>query len=156
MAQNLTLLCPPGAEEGAISHGHHEFTPFRLPDGRLAVEVPRHVAGPLMRVGGFVLYTEPVPPPPPSGAMARVDRVEGNTSPVNGYSPDADGAVLVPIEMVGDLLAHGYLPATMSSASAPAAKRKSTAASLRCSANTRQSEGKGDDHNRGLSAARIP
>jgi hypothetical protein len=111
MAQNLTLLCPPGAEEGAISHGHHEFTPFRLPDGRLAVEVPRHVAGPLMRVGGFVLYTEPVPPPPPSGAMARVDRVEGNTSPVNGYSPDADGAVLVPIEMVGDLLAHGYLPA---------------------------------------------
>jgi hypothetical protein len=42
--------------------------------------------------------------------MRRVDRIEGNTAPVGCYQPEADGTVLVPAELVGDLLTHGYFP----------------------------------------------
>jgi hypothetical protein len=106
----IQLLCPAGAEDGAISHGHHNLTPYRRADGRWAVDVPRHAAGPLVKVGGFSIATEPAPPVV-SGEMRRVDRIDGNTTDgAAGCKPDADGTVLVPVELVGDLLAHGYYP----------------------------------------------
>jgi hypothetical protein len=73
----IQLLCPPGAEEGAISHGHRKFVPYRRADGRWAVNVPRHVVGPLVKVGGFAIATEPAAPVVFSGEMRRLDRIEG-------------------------------------------------------------------------------
>jgi hypothetical protein len=63
MAEDLiTLILPPGAEAGKVSHGDREWIPYRLdhtdPGSKWAVEVPKNVAYHLCRVGGFVLLED--------------------------------------------------------------------------------------------------
>lgn len=54
----VTLICPPGAELAAVSHGDRGFEPYREHGrtGLWLVDVPREAAVPLCRVGGFRLY----------------------------------------------------------------------------------------------------
>jgi hypothetical protein len=60
MADDMVILvCPRGAENGAISHGEREFKPWREdvenPNSRWLVRVPRGIAAyHFCRVGGFV------------------------------------------------------------------------------------------------------
>jgi hypothetical protein len=102
----LTLICPPGADEGPISHHTVAYAPYRDDDGRLVVDVPRHIAGPLLRVGGFKL--PPPPQQPPSSEMVRLVRIDGGAGGAAGQELDENGAILVPAEMAGELLSHGF------------------------------------------------
>ncbi|HEU0216455.1 MAG TPA: hypothetical protein VFQ90_07335 [Stellaceae bacterium] len=51
----VTLICPPGAQDAAISHGDAAFWAYREHgrDGLWLVDVPREAAVHLCRVGGF-------------------------------------------------------------------------------------------------------
>jgi hypothetical protein len=57
----LTLVCPPGAQDGKISEGAEEFVPYREnhlnPSSRWLVRVPRHVAQHLCWNAGFYVLT---------------------------------------------------------------------------------------------------
>jgi hypothetical protein len=52
-----TLVCPPGTADAPISHGTIAYLPYRAdqhdPASPWLVDVPPHVAAPLLRVGGF-------------------------------------------------------------------------------------------------------
>ena len=54
---SVLLICPPGAQDGKISHGDRCWEPYREdiedPHSRWLVRVPRHVSFHLCRVGGF-------------------------------------------------------------------------------------------------------
>jgi hypothetical protein len=48
----IVLVVPHGAEDAPISHGDKNWEPYRE-NGRWLVAVPRHVALPLCKTGGF-------------------------------------------------------------------------------------------------------
>jgi hypothetical protein len=54
----VVLICPPGAQDGEISHGDRCWEPWKEdienPHSRWRVRVPREVAYHFCRVGGFV------------------------------------------------------------------------------------------------------
>jgi hypothetical protein len=54
----VTLRCPPGAQDGAISHGSTQYIPYRAdhrdPMSPWLVDVPREAAFHLCRNAGFV------------------------------------------------------------------------------------------------------
>jgi hypothetical protein len=56
-ADTVTLIVPQGAELAPISHGTIAYLPYRVdqhdPASPWLVDVPPHVAAPLLRVGGF-------------------------------------------------------------------------------------------------------
>jgi hypothetical protein len=56
-ADEVTLVCPLGAQDGKISHGDRCFEPYREdhrdPHSRWLVRVPRDVAYHLCNKGGF-------------------------------------------------------------------------------------------------------
>jgi hypothetical protein len=53
----VTLICPMGAADAPISHGTVSYAPYREDHtdarSRWLVAVPRHVAAPLLKIGGF-------------------------------------------------------------------------------------------------------
>jgi hypothetical protein len=55
----VILICPPGAQDGKISHGDREFLPYREdhtdPHSRWLVVVPKEAAIHFCRIGGFQL-----------------------------------------------------------------------------------------------------
>jgi hypothetical protein len=59
-ADTMILICPAGAESAPISHGDRAYPAYPEDPGaertRWLVRVPRHVAVPLLRVGGFELF----------------------------------------------------------------------------------------------------
>jgi hypothetical protein len=62
----ITLIAPPGAETGAISHGDREFRPYRADHRDAAspwlVDVPAEAAQHLCRKGGFRIFDPAAPP----------------------------------------------------------------------------------------------
>jgi hypothetical protein len=58
----ITLICPPGAQDGKISHGEVEYLPYREnhsdPHSRWLVAVPREAARYFCDIGGFRLLDE--------------------------------------------------------------------------------------------------
>ncbi len=106
----MTLFCPPGAEEAPISHRQFNYEPYRRSDGRLMVDVPRHVAFGLMRVGGFLdASPKPSPEPVDYDDLVPVSRItEGGAGGVGGYEPDADGVCVIPRAMLGEVQSHGF------------------------------------------------
>jgi hypothetical protein len=57
MDQVITLVCPPGAQDGKISHGDKEFPPYRKdhrdPNSPWLVDVPLEVGRYLCWNAGF-------------------------------------------------------------------------------------------------------
>jgi hypothetical protein len=59
----VTLICPPGAQDGLISHGDRSFHAYRAdhtdPQSHWLVDVPEgEVAYHMTRTGGFVRVSE--------------------------------------------------------------------------------------------------
>jgi hypothetical protein len=61
----VTLLCPPGAEQGPVSFGEVGYRAYPF-DPRAAatpwlVDVPREIAGHFLRTGGFRIWDPAAP-----------------------------------------------------------------------------------------------
>jgi hypothetical protein len=58
----IVLICPRGAENGAISHGDREFTPWREnihdPHSKWLVAVPKELARFFCFNAGFFVYAK--------------------------------------------------------------------------------------------------
>jgi hypothetical protein len=114
MADLVTLVCPPGADDYPIAEGTTAFAPYREnyrdPASRWLVDVPLEMAGRLIHNGGFfAMKTKAAVSELPAG-MVLLRHPDGNGCGWNGiaYEPDADGAILVPREAISDLGAHGF------------------------------------------------
>jgi hypothetical protein len=62
---HVRLVCPPGAETAAISHGHFSYEAFREHGpgrGRWLVDVPLDAGRHLLHRGGFHVYDPAAPP----------------------------------------------------------------------------------------------
>jgi hypothetical protein len=75
------------------------------------IEVPSEAVDSLVRIGGFERIADPAPVP--QGCIALVHpQAIGCSWGGTVYPPDAQGLVIVPIAAAGDLMAHGFKPAS--------------------------------------------
>jgi len=110
----IKLVVPGGETRGyPISHGDERFEPFPEVEGdplsRWLVVVPDHAAAHFMHRGGFTLF-KPTAEFHLSGVVVRVRNAAGAGCAARGveYTPDANGVIIVPTEIVPDLEPHGY------------------------------------------------
>ncbi len=119
MTDTVTLVCPPGAEDYAISYGEHKYQSFLKdpldPASPWHVTMPRHAALDKLRVGGFALAKMQIGPLSSGESVRLVDKHGVHRSVgVNGveYKPDPDGVITVPMEYVAELVdSHEFVPA---------------------------------------------
>jgi hypothetical protein len=111
---DVTLICPPGAEDGLISHGTTEYRSYladpRDPQSDRLVDVPPEVAIHYLHKGGFALSQVHIFH---SAGDVRMIYKSGPAACSWGgqrFEPDADGAVTVPVEAMADLGNHGFVP----------------------------------------------
>ena len=101
----VRLIAGQGADEA--NHGSQRF---RVNNDKSVMVSPEAVA-PLVAIGGFVI-ADPVPPVavPHGNVRVRNDRDPAASVTWNGttYRPDADGAIMVPIESLVDVASHGF------------------------------------------------
>src|SRR6266851_5483711 len=115
----MILVCPAGAYDYPISHGPHEFRPYRLdhtddrnPEaGPWLVDVPDALAQYFLGQGGFFPWRDDEDTM--SGQMVRLRKVDGGDASIGflgeAFPADADGTVLVPTEAAGVLCeSHGF------------------------------------------------
>jgi hypothetical protein len=111
---HVTLICPPGADEGLISHGTTEYRPYladpRDPQSAKHVDVPPEVASHFLHKGGFALAQVHIFQ---SAGSVRMIALHGNPACSWGgqtFLPDEDGAVTVPVEAMAELVNHHFVP----------------------------------------------
>jgi hypothetical protein len=127
----MTLVCPPGAADGLISHGTQHFAPYREnhrnPDSRWLVDVPSEAAQHLLYKGGFgmpvttqtLFGNEPVQAPADPGVggtramgLTIVRHESDPGASLGSYARRLEDGVswLVHSHMVGQVMAHGFRP----------------------------------------------
>ncbi len=135
----ITLVCPPGAADYPVSHDIIDYQPdvYRAdhtdPTSGRHVDLPPHVAVPLLHTGGFSLpKTKPVPP---SGEFVRLVDKDGDLERSCGcdgvnYLADEHGVVTVPSEHAGVMCeSFNFMPAPEEEVTPrPAAAAKTKAA----------------------------
>lgn len=104
----VTLICPPGAIDGEISHGDHAYRPHRDPDdpdGPWLVRVPSEAALYFLRQGGFSMPRAARQDPPGTVRM-----IAPNQDSAKTYGdPDDDLCVPVPAALAAILKeSHGF------------------------------------------------
>jgi hypothetical protein len=110
MPDLVTLTLPPGARDGAISFGDHEFLPYRAPGGPWLVDMPPEIARHFVHNGGFAMAQAPQPVPAGMVRLMHPDRIGCSYGGVS-YEPDEEGHVLVPSGAPAELAAHGFVAA---------------------------------------------
>ncbi len=119
MTDTVTLVCPPGAKDYAVSYGRDEYIPFRAdhldPDSQWLVSMPPVAAAGKLHAGGFSLAKLPIGPLSSGEGVRLVDKHGVHRSAgANGvrYDPDEFGAITVPPEFAGQLVeGHEFVPA---------------------------------------------
>jgi hypothetical protein len=113
---SVTLVCPPGAEDGLISHGTTEYRSYladpRNPQSDRLVDVPPEVAIHYLHKGGFALTQVHIFQS--AGSVRMIARSGASSCSWGGqtFEPDEDGAVTVPVEAMADLSppTHDFVP----------------------------------------------
>jgi hypothetical protein len=108
-----TLVCPPGAQDAAISHGEVGYWAYREHgrSGLWLVDVPLDAAVHLCKVGGFRQYQPPAPKPP---AEVRYKGVEVAISLFGDEISEialVDGSFLIESDDLAGALISGYAAA---------------------------------------------
>ena len=75
------------------------------------LEVPPEAVDSLVRVGGFARIADGAPAPQGHIALIHPQSIGCSWGGVS-YAPDVNGVVIVPSAAAGDLLAHGFKPAS--------------------------------------------
>lgn len=99
----VKLIATQGADEA-----NHGQVRYRV-DNNGAIDVPEEAAGPLMKIGGFVLANKETPI---AAGFVRVARADGSGASFGGifYEANPDGEIIVPAHAAVELAAHGFLP----------------------------------------------
>jgi hypothetical protein len=114
MPDPMMLVLPPGARDGTIAFGDHEFLPYRAdhrdPASVWLVDMPPEIARHFIHNGGFAMVNSPAPAP---AGMVRLAHPNGIGCSYGGvsYEPDEEGHVLVPAGAPAELAAHGFVAA---------------------------------------------
>ncbi len=113
----MTIVLPPGAADGLVSHGDEDFKPFRADhlerDSAWMVTVPPHVAQHFLHNAGFSMPRMNIGPLSSGEAVVLHQPGGPGSCSWNGvsYEPDEQGHVTVPAEAVAVLVeSHGFKP----------------------------------------------